>query len=356
MKKTTLFKSVLLLCALIAGSVNGWAQSDYSAVYTSNCTLTSVTNGSTCKVKIGTSDTEYDGIKVGTSSKGGAMKVTVPAGAKYLHVHVAAWNGVSSLSLNITPNTNISPTSIALTANTGIHDSSPFTLTGTPSSSDFYKVITFTTALAAETEFTFTTSTTKRFVIWGVNSQEEATITPATEYSTLTSAKNLDFTNVSNLKAYIATSVAGSSVNMTQVNIVPANTGLVLKATTTGSGIQVPVWYSSSDGVDDVSSNKMAGSAAATTSVAANAGYILKSGVFQPSSGGSLPAGKAYLDIAVGGAHPLEMNFEDGEVTSVKQIETISQNTGEYYNLAGQRVAQPTKGLYIVNGKKVVIK
>ena len=26
------------------------------------------------------------------------------------------------------------------------------------------------------------------------------------------------------------------------------------------------------------------------------------------------------------------------------------------YNLAGQRVAQPTKGLYIVNGKKVIIK
>ena len=29
---------------------------------------------------------------------------------------------------------------------------------------------------------------------------------------------------------------------------------------------------------------------------------------------------------------------------------------GEYYNLAGQRVANPTKGLYIVNGKKVIIK
>ncbi len=29
---------------------------------------------------------------------------------------------------------------------------------------------------------------------------------------------------------------------------------------------------------------------------------------------------------------------------------------GVFYNIAGQRVAQPTKGLYIVNGKKVVIK
>jgi len=29
---------------------------------------------------------------------------------------------------------------------------------------------------------------------------------------------------------------------------------------------------------------------------------------------------------------------------------------GEFYNLKGQRVAQPSKGLYIVNGKKYVIK
>ena len=28
----------------------------------------------------------------------------------------------------------------------------------------------------------------------------------------------------------------------------------------------------------------------------------------------------------------------------------------EIYNLSGQRVSQPTKGLYIVNGKKVVLK
>ena len=29
---------------------------------------------------------------------------------------------------------------------------------------------------------------------------------------------------------------------------------------------------------------------------------------------------------------------------------------GKCYNLQGQRVEQPTKGLYIVNGKKVIVK
>ncbi len=49
--------------------------------------------------------------------------------------------------------------------------------------------------------------------------------------------------------------------------------------------------------------------------------------------------------------------LEDGETTGVADInrETITNN-GSFFNLNGQRVAQPTKGLYIVNGRKVVVK
>ena len=170
MKKQLLLTRMLLLVALLVGSVSSvWAQSDYSAVYDSNCTLTGGTNGSACSISI--NSTSYDGIKVGTSNKGGTMTITVPAGTKYLHLHAAAWNGVTGLSLNITPSTYSSTTSIALTANTGIANGTPFTFSGSASSTDYYKVITFTNPLAAQTVFTFTTSTTKRFVIWGVNAE-----------------------------------------------------------------------------------------------------------------------------------------------------------------------------------------
>ena len=69
--------------------------------------------------------------------------------------------------------------------------------------------------------------------------------------------------------------------------------------------------------------------------------------------------GKAYLETTTkiqpdGGAH-VAIIFDD-ETTGIKQVETAKQNVEGYYNLAGQRVAQPTKGLYIVNGKKVAIK
>ena len=178
-------------------------------------------------------------------------------------------------------------------------------------------------------------------------------ITPAKTYTTLTSAYNLDFTGL-DLKAYIATSVSAGSVQMTQVNKVPAGTGLVLKATTPESPVNVPVFDGT--GADVVTSNKLAGSATETTAIAANAGYILIDGVFQPASAGTLPAGKAYLNIAVASAHPLSLDFGDGDVTGINSVQGSELKVNGYFDLQGRRVAQPTKGLYIVNGRKVVIK
>lgn len=163
MKQLLRFKTLLLMAVfgLLAGT-NAWAQSDFSTTETSNVTLTPGTNGSSCTVN------SEEGIKVGTSSKGGSMSVTVPAGTTHLHVHAAAWKGVNGLSLDITGAT-VSPTSISLTADPGISNNSPFTLSG--SASDFYFVIELSDVIE-ETTLTFTTSTTKRFVIWGVNAEE----------------------------------------------------------------------------------------------------------------------------------------------------------------------------------------
>jgi hypothetical protein len=65
-----------------------------------------------------------------------------------------------------------------------------------------------------------------------------------------------------------------------------------------------------------------------------------------------LAANKAYL---VGSASAPEfLGF--GDVTAIRGIENGQLTIDNYYDLQGRRVAQPTKGLYIVNGKKVVIK
>ena len=224
------------------------------------------------------------------------------------------------------------------------------------------------TELGSKVTESFILANTVRYIKWiytekssgnvalgKINLTSTITLTPAKTYTTLTSVKDLNFTGVEGLKAYIATEIAAGKVQMTQVNKVPAGTGLVLKATTPESAVNVPVFDGTS--ADNVSGNKMVGSATATTEIAANGGYILSNGVFQPATAGTLAAGKAYLNIAVGaGARSLEMSFDDNDVTAIESVTKTQKADGQYFNLAGQRVAQPTKGLYIVNGKKVIMK
>jgi hypothetical protein len=54
----------------------------------------------------------------------------------------------------------------------------------------------------------------------------------------------------------------------------------------------------------------------------------------------------------------LEIVLDDEDVTAIECVakDQHSIANGQFFDLQGRKVAQPTKGLYIVNGKKVVIK
>ena len=55
-------------------------------------------------------------------------------------------------------------------------------------------------------------------------------------------------------------------------------------------------------------------------------------------------------------ARGLEFVFDD-EVTGVNEVRSQKEDVrSEWFDLQGRKVAQPQKGLYIVNGKKVVLK
>ena len=75
--------------------------------------------------------------------------------------------------------------------------------------------------------------------------------------------------------------------------------------------------------------------------------------LYKLADGAKVPAGKAYLNITT--LAPEFIGFEGG-ATGIETVKAAKTNRGEFFNLAGQRVAQPTKGLYIVNGKKITIK
>ena len=75
----------------------------------------------------------------------------------------------------------------------------------------------------------------------------------------------------------------------------------------------------------------------------------------------TLAANKAYLetetDITPKGDNArLTIIFDDGQTTSVNSIRERKVEEDIFYNISGQRVQNPAKGLYIVNGKKVLVR
>ena len=74
----------------------------------------------------------------------------------------------------------------------------------------------------------------------------------------------------------------------------------------------------------------------------------------------NIPGNKAFLVLtnAEAQAKGFVLEFEDGGTTGIETIENSRHSTedGIYYDLQGRRVENPTRGVYIVNGKKVVIK
>lgn len=139
---------------------------DYSTLQTSNVTLSTAGGTSASAATVNT----YDALKAGTSGTAGAVVITVPANTTNLHLHAAAWNN-ETVVIGITGAT-ADPSSLSLTANSGISNSTPFTLSDTNSQSTAPEDYYFNVALSSidsDTELTFTATSGKRFVIWGVN-------------------------------------------------------------------------------------------------------------------------------------------------------------------------------------------
>ena len=64
---------------------------------------------------------------------------------------------------------------------------------------------------------------------------------------------------------------------------------------------------------------------------------------------------RAYFVTDTAKPAQLAVRTRNGETTLIDAAEVEDFSTGTYYDLSGRRIANPTKGLYIVNGKKVIL-
>ena len=156
---------------------------------------------------------------------------------------------------------------------------------------------------------------------------------------------------------YYVSAAGSSSVTLVKIDGgVPANTPVILHQT---SGTTITLTETTNDITAPGASNLLAVSTAGQNlGTVYRLGYKSAHGVgFYTYTTTSAPAGIVYINPSSPGHEFLGLDFDE-ETTGVADITNtnLTNNTNEFYNLAGQRVTQPTKGLYIVNGKKVIIK
>ena len=134
--------------------------------------------------------------------------------------------------------------------------------------------------------------------------------------------------------------------------IINKGQGVVLKSTTE----DVSLSYSEMASSADYSQNSLTGTDVDMTNPG-NA-YVLNSktsglGFYKLSAEGKIRANKAYL---VGSADTRDfMVFDEEDVTGIKSATSI-KGSNNVYNLSGQRVNRPSNGVYVVDGKKVMVK
>lgn len=174
-------------------------------------------------------------------------------------------------------------------------------------------------------------------------------------YATYASDNDLDFTNVTGLNAYKAT-IDGTHITFTKVTTVPAGEGVMLKGDE--GNYSVPVTIGVDAWADDDNAFVRGTDATVVSKDGSTYNYVLSSKNgnvgFYPASGKVVAKDKAYISTTFDAAR-LSFSFGDETTGIMNFTPALSEGEG-VYDLQGRKVVQPTKGLYIQNGKKVIMK
>ncbi|MBQ8064178.1 MAG: chitobiase/beta-hexosaminidase C-terminal domain-containing protein [Prevotella sp.] len=197
----------------------------------------------------------------------------------------------------------------------------------------------------------------------GVEGQVDLTTTAnMAGYRAFYDAEN-SYTVDENTKVYVATANSATKVTLAEYanNNIPAGTPVILKTSADAeSDGTFKMTLTKDNTVADFSGiNELKASTAGQ-----NLGTVYRLGFGEDGVGfykyttSSAAAGIVYVENVSGGsgARSLTLDFADEATGIGASLMNSERGNSEVYNLNGQRVMNPAKGLYIVNGRKVVIK
>ena len=318
-----------------AGSINGAANCLSFTNYQMTVDGTSIVEGND-QYQFVVNSTNYTGVKFGKQT----YVITPLAGVTITNVKAY---GSSNSSSTITISSGESDLELAARGD----KNSPVTMSP----------LTLSTNDGGLYYFTLSGSASQAILVFDVTYDQvenvDVTISDA-GYATLYYDKKLAIP--AGVTAYAATVKDAETITLTEIeNVIPANTGVILKAD--AGKYNFAVTNADAPAVDN---NILVGTTTATTK-AALGGTVYTLGQdgegvvgLRSFTGTDIRAYSAYATSIAASARGF-FTFET-KTTGVKAIEKTQSANNAYYNLAGQRVAQPQKGLYIMNGKKVIIK
>ena len=181
-------------------------------------------------------------------------------------------------------------------------------------------------------------------------SLDETVTLSAEGWASYCTGHDLDISLTNGVKAYAVTATTATAAALTEVTEIPAGEGFLLQG---DPGTAYTLQATS--GVGPVT-NLLKGTLEITT--APDGCFVLANktdgfGFYPAATGLQIPARKAYLPSTVSSARMLTLG---SETTGISIVETERQNQQTIYTLQGTRAGSLHRGLYIQNGKKIIIK
>lgn len=175
-------------------------------------------------------------------------------------------------------------------------------------------------------------------------------------FATYATTKSVVVPEDENVKVMtVKVNAEGTAIELNEVKagtVIPAKTGILVKAPAGNCDFVV-----TSDKGETLAYNDLKAATEDVTSVDDKYFALTKIGdkvgFALVANGVVIPAGKAYLSVPrASGAKFFSL---DGEATGINSVKTAKAD-GAYYTLEGVKTTKPVKGLYIHNGKKIVVK